>query len=102
MNFIIPVNRLRETDTLIAFHHPEPSYPIHVLIIPKRGIKSLLEVEVSDSQFLTDVIKTTQSLVREFGIDKNGYRLILNGGDDQKVPLLHFHLISDSFSRIEP
>jgi len=54
MNFILPVERLRETQTLIAF-----------------------------------------TLIKEFGIDKLGYRLILNGGDYQKVPHLHFHLVSD-------
>ena len=37
MSFLIPVDRLRETETLIAFYHPRPSYPFHVLLIPKRA-----------------------------------------------------------------
>ncbi|MEZ4510613.1 MAG: hypothetical protein R3C62_01950 [Chloroflexota bacterium] len=38
MSFLIPVQRLRETATLLAFHHPKPSYPLHILLVPKRPL----------------------------------------------------------------
>jgi len=94
MNFVIPVNRLRETNSLMAFHHPKPSYPFHILLIPKKSVASLREFDPSDSAFLTDLYSTVQSLVEEFRLP--AWRLIVNGGEYQDFPQLHFHLISPS------
>ncbi len=94
MSFLIPVARLRETSSLIAFHHPSPSYEFHVLIVPKREVASLAQLDPSDTIFLTDLYATTQSLVDEFHLQ--AYRLIVNGGKFQDFPHLHFHLISDA------
>lgn len=95
MSFILPLDRLRETSSLIAFHHPSPSYPLHVLLVAKRGYASLMEVPPADSAFLRDLFETVQILVRQFGLEQGGYRLIANGGVNQDIPVLHFHLISE-------
>jgi histidine triad (HIT) family protein len=92
MSFLIPAKRLRETDTLLAFHHPRPSYPFHVILIPKKEFHSFTDLEPADP-FLADLIRSVQSLVAEYHL--SGYRLIVNGGEYQDFPLLHFHLISD-------
>ena len=94
MSFAIPVQRLRETETLLAFHHPKPDYPIHILLMPKKAIRSLADLEEEDRPFLAEVFETAQSLVEEFNLAEPGYRLIVNGGRFQDVPQLHFHLIS--------
>ncbi|MFQ5399666.1 MAG: HIT domain-containing protein [Anaerolineae bacterium] len=94
MSFAIPLNRLRETGTLIAFHHPSPAYPVHILLVPKRALGSLMAVQSADADFLTDLFQAVQSLVAEFELEQAGYRLICNGGRYQDVPHLHFHLIS--------
>jgi histidine triad (HIT) family protein len=96
MSFLIPLARLRETPALVAFHHPSPSYPVHVLIVPKRSYRSLLDLPAGDTQFLQDLIETVAGLVRELGLEQRGYRLITNGGPYQDVPVLHFHLISEA------
>ena len=44
MSFAIPLHKLRETPTLLAFYHPQPSYPVHILILPKRAIASLADL----------------------------------------------------------
>ena len=93
MNAVIPTKRLRETDTLIAFHHPKPSHSFHVLLVPKKAIASLNELDPTDTVFLTDLYSTVQSLVDEFRL--SAYRLVVNGGEYQDFPQLHFHLISD-------
>jgi histidine triad (HIT) family protein len=95
MSFAIPVKRLRETETLMAFHHPRPSYPVHILLVPKRPYASLLELSPDDAIFLKDLFATVQDLVREFGLERTGYRLITNGGALQDVSHLHFHLIAE-------
>jgi len=95
MSFLIPVERLRETPSLLAFHHPSPSYPVHILIVPRRAYRTLLEIPPQDSDFLRDLLETVQSLVRELDLEASGYRLVANGGPYQDVPMLHFHLISE-------
>ncbi|HSL44885.1 MAG TPA: HIT domain-containing protein [Anaerolineales bacterium] len=92
MSFAIPVRRLRETGTLMAFHHPKPAYPFHVLLVPKKAVVSLKELDAADTVFLSDLYSTVQQLVDEFQLP--AYRLIVNGGEYQDVPQLHFHLIS--------
>jgi histidine triad (HIT) family protein len=93
MSFAIPVPRVRETKTLLAFYHPKPSYTFHVLLVPKKAVASLKELDVNDSAFLIDLYSTVQSLVDEFHL--SAYRLIVNSGQYQDFPQLHFHLISE-------
>jgi len=93
MSFAIPVRRLRETETLLAFYHPKPAYQFHVLLVPKKSVASLKEFDSKDSAFLIDLYSIVQSLVDEFQL--SAYRLIVNGGEYQDFPQLHFHLISE-------
>jgi histidine triad (HIT) family protein len=97
MSFAIPVHRLRETSTLVAFEQPRPAYSVHILIIPKKVVAGLAELD-PDAEFsrvfLSDLLECVQSLVDELGLASLGYRLMVNGGKYQEVPQLHFHLIS--------
>jgi histidine triad (HIT) family protein len=96
MSFALPVDRLRETGTLVAFRHPHPAYPVHVLLVPKRPVASLADLDPAiDAGFLADLVTTVQSLVDELHLPQAGYRLVANGGKYQDFPHLHFHLISD-------
>jgi histidine triad (HIT) family protein len=92
MSFAIPAKRLRETETLLAFYHPKPAYPFHVVILPKKDIRSFDELP-PDDPFLKDLVATIQSLMQEFQLP--GYRVIVNAGEYQTFPHLHFHLISE-------
>ena len=94
MTFAIPVQRLRETSSLLAFRHPQPAYTFHVLLVPKKAVASLSELDVSDTTFLSDLFQNVQSLVAEFQL--SAYRLVVNGGEYQDFPQLHFHLISEA------
>jgi histidine triad (HIT) family protein len=92
--FALPVDRLRETATLLAFRHPIPAYPFHVLLVPKKPIPALGALDpVADAAFLADLYTTVQALVDEFHLP--AYRLVVNGGEYQDFPYLHFHLISE-------
>ena len=94
MSFAIPVHKLRETPSLLAFHHPQPAYPVHILIVPRRAIASLAELSAADAALLVEVMQTAQELVKELGLERSGYRLIVNGGAYQELAQLHWHLIS--------
>jgi histidine triad (HIT) family protein len=92
MPFAIPAERLRETDSLLAFYHPKPSYPFHVILVPRQAVTTLMELDPANAAFLSDLFATVQSLVTEFQL--SAYRLIVNGGEYQDFPHLHFHLIA--------
>jgi diadenosine tetraphosphate (Ap4A) HIT family hydrolase len=93
--FAIPIRRLRETSSLLAFYHPKPLHPFHVILIPREAVRSLPDLDPA-SPFLSDLVTAVQSLVAEFHL--TAYRLIVNGGEYQEFPHLHFHLVSDSQS----
>lgn len=94
MSFAIPTRRLRETDSLLAFHHPRPVYPVHILLIPKKAVRGLEALTAEDSDFYIDLFRVVESLVDELDLANEGYRLIVNGGKYQEFPQLHFHLVS--------
>jgi len=94
MSFTIPGEHLYETNSLLAVYHPHPSYPFHVLILPKSNLHSLLDLSSENTDFLVDLSAAVQTLVRRFDLEKRGYRLIANGGAYQDVDMLHFHLVS--------
>ena len=77
----------------MAFYHPKPAYKFHVLLVPKKAVATLQALDPKDASFFTDLYSTVQSLVEENQL--SAYRLIVNGGEYQDFPQLHFHLISD-------
>ena len=95
LSFAIPVDRLRETESLLAFWHPTPAYDTHILIVPKRQYRSLLELPTEDVAFMQDLFEVVKSLVKELALEDRAYRLIVNGGDAQDVKQLHFHLMAE-------
>lgn len=96
-SFVIPGEKLIETDKVLAFHHPSPSYPLHILIVPKAKYRSLNDLPTVDNKFESDLFLTVNKLVQRFDLERYGYRLIANGGTAQEVDHLHFHLISDDY-----
>ena len=100
-SFIIPGEKLIETDSVLAFHHPSPSYPLHILIVPKTKYQSLNDLPSQDQAFELGLFKAVNELVQKYNLEAKGYRLITNGGTYQEVNYLHFHLISDDYE-VEP
>ena len=94
MNDWLPINKISETETLICFYHPQPVYPVHILLVPKEEMTDLSYLGTEHNDFLQDLFVTVQSLILEFNLEVNGYRLILNGGEYQDLPQLHFRLTS--------
>ena len=100
MSFFNSDRVLFETNSLICFHHPQPGYPVHILLVPKKAIEDILHLDPADSHFITDVLMVTRSLVETMNLKENGYRLVVNGGPYQDFPQLHFHLISGDHSQL--
>jgi histidine triad (HIT) family protein len=88
----LPCNKVLENEQFLAFHDINPKAPIHILIIPKKHVKNFQEVDPSIMGAMTSFIHEVAS---HLGLDKTGYRLITNNGENggQEVPHLHFHLL---------
>ena len=97
MDFALPIDRLYESDTILAFFHPQPSYPFHVLLIPKSNIPDLQSLNAGQANLLAEIITTCQKIISDYQLNQYGYRLIVNGGNYKEYPILHFHLISDEY-----
>jgi len=88
----IPSNKVLENDEFLAFHDINPSAPVHVLVIPKKHIDSFNEI---DAQTMANMTPFIQEVTKKLALDKNGYRLVTNVGNDggQEVKHIHFHIL---------
>ena len=88
----IPANIILQDDGFIAFHDINPKAPVHILVIPKIHIDSFDEVNGEIMDKMTSFI---QKVAKEVNIDKTGYRVITNIGENggQEVKHLHFHVL---------
>lgn len=93
-SFLLPVKRLYESPTLIAFHHPQPAYQTHCLLIPKKAISGVPSLTAADGNTLVEVVLVSQQIARVLNLTQ--YQLVVNAGAYQAVPQLHFHLISQA------
>ena len=90
----LPCDKVFENERIIAFKDIAPAAPVHLLIVPKKEIKSISEVTDEDGPLLAEIVKVANDLAKEFNIAE-GYRLLTNNGPlaGQSVFQLHFHLI---------
>lgn len=91
----IPSQIVFENDQVIAIKDIYPKAPIHLLIIPKKMIPTFQDLKEEDFFLLGEIAKAAQTLAVEFGVAKNGYRLLVNNGlyAGQTIFHLHFHLL---------
>lgn len=89
---LIPVRRVKETEKVLAFYHPKPYWENHILIVPKKRIRSLDKIGVDDLPYVEEVFRVAREIILEKGWDKLDYQIVANGGSRQEVAQLHFHL----------
>jgi histidine triad (HIT) family protein len=92
VNKEIPSNIILEDENFIAFHDINPKAPVHILAIPKVHVDSFDEV---NAQMMAKMTPFIQEVVKEVDIQKSGYRVITNIGENggQEVGHLHFHIL---------
>ncbi|MDQ6689359.1 MAG: histidine triad nucleotide-binding protein [Gemmatimonadota bacterium] len=89
----IPAKMVVNNKEIAAFRDLNPQAPVHILIIPKKHIKSL--DDVTDSELLGRMMSMAAAIARQEKIAKTGYRTVINTGNDggQSVEHLHLHLL---------
>jgi histidine triad (HIT) family protein len=86
---------IAESAKAVAFRDIQPSAPVHVLVVPKRHVSSLADLDSNDQSLAGELVLLAAEVARKQGIAESGYRLIANTGADggQTVFHLHFHLL---------
>lgn len=85
-----------EDDQVVSFKDLEPQAPVHLLIVPKKHIKSIEDASQVDKTVIAHImVDVVPTLANKFKIAKDGFRLVINTGKlgGQSVDHLHFHLI---------
>jgi histidine triad (HIT) family protein len=92
----IPAKIVYEDDLCLAFKDVNPQAPTHIILIPKKEIRSLAEVTAKDKELLGHMLVKCSELARELEVSEKGYRVVINTGawGGQTVFHLHMHLLS--------
>lgn len=88
----IPAKIAYEDDQVIAFHDIDPKAPIHLLVIPKRHITTLNDLEESDAALVGRLQVTAAKLAKELGFAEAGYRVVMNCNEDGGQTVWHIHM----------
>jgi histidine triad (HIT) family protein len=90
----IPSRKVYEDDELIVFHDIHPWAPVHILVVPKLHIASMVEIGAEHAALLGKMMSLSPQWMRELGV-VNGFRHVINTGRDgsQEVPHVHLHVM---------
>ena len=91
----IPSTKVYEDELVYGFKDINPAAPIHILVIPKKHITSLANLEKEDEAVVGKIYGVINKIAKQEGILEKGFRVIVNCGEDggQSVQHLHFHLL---------
>jgi histidine triad (HIT) family protein len=88
----IPAKVAYQDDEVLAFHDINPQGPVHVLVVPKRHITSLLDLTPQDDVVVGGLVRKARDLAAQQGLAERGFRLVFNCGDDAGYSVYHIHL----------
>ena len=91
----LPAEFLYEDDEIMAFPSIDPIAPVHVLIVPKKAIVSIAEMDDRDASIVGKMFLVARNIARDLKISEKGYKLLIRvgKGGGQEVPHLHLHLL---------
>jgi histidine triad (HIT) family protein len=88
----IPARIAYQDEEVIAFHDIDPQGPVHMLVVPKRHVTSLLDLGPGDDAVVGSLVRRARDLAQEAGLAERGFRLVLNCGEDAGYSVYHIHL----------
>ncbi|GHU84788.1 putative HIT-like protein [Spirochaetia bacterium] len=91
----IPGKKIYEDDELLAFHDVSPQAPVHFLVIPKKHIRNIMELDPGDAALPGKMLNKGQELAAKLGCAEKGARFVINCKSDggQTVDHLHLHVL---------
>jgi len=88
----IPSDKVYEDDNVFAFKDINPVAPLHVLIIPKKHISTINDLETEDSEVMGSLFLAAKTIAKQQGYHKDGYRTVMNCGEAAGQTVFHVHL----------
>ena len=88
----IPCDKVYEDDDVLAFRDINPRAPVHVLIIPRKHIATLNDLEEADRPLAGRLMLASSQIAAQQGIDEDGYRLVVNCNENGGQDVFHVHL----------
>lgn len=84
-----------QDESIVAFRDINPKAPVHILIVPRKHIATLLDLEQGDKKLMGDIFYAAARLAKDKGISEDGFRVVLNCGPGagQSVYHIHIHLL---------
>ncbi len=95
VNREIPSEFLYEDDTYVVFKDINPAAPVHLLLVPKKHIRSINDLTLEDGDVISGLFMVAKEMAREQGVAESGYKLLFNveKGGGQEIFHIHLHLI---------
>ena len=91
---VVPLTKEYESEQVLAYHHTRPFWPVHIVVIPKRHISSLLTLEESDDALLLELLRVVREVARQVLEEQGACRVLTNLGKYQDSKHLHWHVSS--------
>jgi len=88
----IEISKVWEDKLVLAFHHPAKSSGVHVVLIPKEHIHSILDKKATDGVLLTSMVTAIQEVANILNLDQNGFYIRLNAAGEDVTPHMHWHI----------
>lgn len=91
----IPADFVYRDDQVVAIRDLHPQAPVHILVIPRKPVRSLAELEAGDRELAGRLLLAVRTIAEEQGLAERGFRVVINSGEEggQTVPHLHLHLL---------
>jgi histidine triad (HIT) family protein len=87
-----PVKKVLETARVLAFHHTRPYWPVHIVVVPRKHIPSLIALEEADADLLAEMLAVIRQIAAQVTAEHGGCRVVTNVGVYQDSKHLHWHI----------
>lgn len=89
----LEIRKVWEDERVLAFYHPHPQAEIHVVVIPKAHVSSLLDPLALEGSLLSSMMQAIQVTARELGLDSKGFYVRANAAAPGVTPHMHWHIL---------
>ena len=88
----IPCTKIYEDDQILAFDDIHPMAPVHVVVITKKHVSTLMDIDTKSSSIANNLINTAQKVAQIKGIAAKGFRTVINCNDEGGQIVFHLHM----------
>jgi histidine triad (HIT) family protein len=88
----IEVSVVYEDELVLAFHHPQPAAEVHVVVVPKEHVESIMDSKALDGVLLTSMVAAVQETARSLQLDQHGFHVRTNACAPGVTPHMHWHI----------